>query len=165
MHFSWFSFFFFGFRSLLHWNIFRFIGYFAYYGPLSLLLSLSLLGNFPFLFRFFSLFNFNIKTYDPSYISGVWKCSCVVLVCVFFVYHFDSLSLSFLLIISLSSCLSVFPLLLFCMFEYCSSLSILELDYSSTLRSKVKITKKNTLLIIFAYIPRTVGVRTSRTTS
>lgn len=164
MHFSWFSFFFFWFSKFIA------LKYFPLYRILCLLRpslspSLSLLGNFPFLFRFFSLFNFNIKTYDPSYISGVWKCSCVVLVCVFFVYHFDSLSLSFLLNLSLSSCLSVFSLLLFCMFEYCSSLSILELDYSSTLRSKVKITKKNTLLIIFAYIPRTVGVRTSRTTS
>lgn len=70
--------------------------------------SLSLLGNFPFLFRFFSLFNFNIKTYDPSYISGVWKCSCVVLVCVLLCIIstrslLPSQSLSFFLSICFSS--------------------------------------------------------------
>lgn len=80
---------------------------------LSLSFSRYLVGNVPFLFRFLSLFNFNIKTYDPSYISGVWKCSCVVLVCVLLCI-ISTLCLS--LSLNLSSCLSVFPLLLFCMF-------------------------------------------------
>lgn len=145
-------FFFFGFWSLLHWNIFRFIGYFAYYGPLSLLLSLSLLGNFPFLFRFFSLFNFNIKTYDPSYISGVWKCSCVVLVCVLLcIISTRSLFLSF----SIPLFLLVYLFFLFCC-SACLS-TVLHLAYLSLIivrlyDLKLRLQKKKTHCWLYLHI-------------
>lgn len=140
MHFSCFSFFGFGF---FFWFL-KFIAlkYFPLYrilclirASLSLFFSCYLVGNVPFLFRFLALFNFNIKTYDPSYISGVWKCSCVVLVCVLLCI-ISTLSLSHLILLFLLVYLFFFSCYSECL------LSIVELDYSSTLRSKVKITKK-----------------------
>lgn len=90
----------------------------------------------------------------------------VLCLCAFFLCIISTRSLF------LSFSLSLFLLVYLFFLSCCSAClsTVLHLAYLSLIivrlyDLKLRLQKKNTLLIIFAYIPRTVGVRTSRTTS